>query len=129
MSNSDPTLLAAMNAVEFPIATTEIQKSFLAIRKYLLSLTNIGSFKTSTCMLGPVASFFSNVQLLDMMENKCRDEENALLDPLQAGVRPFVVVPPEPVEPIDQKPYRGACTTPRWTNIKRPLIENECWPM
>ena len=99
--SSDPTLLAAMNAVQFPIATAEVQKSFLAIRKYLLSLTNLGGFKTATCMLGPVASFFDNEQLLEMNENKCRDEENALQIPIQAGVRPNVVVPPEPEEPDD----------------------------
>ena len=101
--SSDSTLLAALNAVQFPIATADIQKSFLAIRKYLLSLTNLGSFKSATCMLGPVASFFTNEQLLDMIENKCRDEDNALLDPLQAGTRPVVMVPPEPEEPNDQK--------------------------
>ena len=38
-----------------------------------------------------------------MPENKCRNEENALLVPLQPGDRPVVVVPPEPVEPVDQK--------------------------
>jgi hypothetical protein len=84
------------------VSRDDLQNSFLTLQKTLLIISSSeAGFKSKTSQMGAASFFYEIDKLPTLAFNKLRDSEQALKDPVEFGVRPYVVVPPEPDIPAN----------------------------